>query len=181
MKAPAAAGAAMLLGAALAAHPGTASTKAAPAGSLCHAPEAVLFTCRVGAKTVSICGRQQERGQGEAGGGQAAAVYRYGRPGRVELEETDLHRAFDGWAGGGETQVYADTPTHRYVVYDRMVRTGFDREGHRLSQMTQGVLVRSGRQTVSSMRCAQPVGVEPPAFDQRRIEALLPEGEYVPH
>ena len=162
-----------LLGAALAAYPETASTQARLAGSLCRAPEAVLFTCQLGAKTVSICG-QQDRGPAEA-------VYRYGRPGRVELEATDLHRAFEGWAGGGETQVYAVTPTHRYVVYDRMVRTGFDREGHNLSQMTQGLLVQSGGQTVSSRRCAQPVGVEPPAFDQRGIEALLPEGKYVPH
>jgi hypothetical protein len=169
----AAAGAA-LLGAALAAYPQTASTQARLGGSLCHAPEAVLFTCQLGAKTVSICGQQQDRGP-------TGAVYRYGRPGRVELEATDLHRAFEGWAGGGETQVYADTPTHRYVVYDRMVRTGFDREGHNLSQLTQGLFVRSGGETVSSRRCAQPVGVEPPAFDQRRIEALLPEGEYVPH
>jgi hypothetical protein len=172
---------AAILGAALAAHSDTAFAQARPAESLCHAPEAVLFTCRVEAKTVSICGRQQEQGEGKAGADQAGAVYRYGRQGRVEVEAIDLHRAFEGWAGGGETQVYADTPTHRYVVYDRMVRTGFDREEHSLSRMTQGLLVRSGNRTVLSGRCTHPVGAEPPAFDQRRIEAPLPEGEYVPH
>lgn len=180
MKALATASAA-LFGAALIAHSGIAPTHAGPAESLCHAFEAVLFSCQVGSKTVSICGGQQERGQDKAGEGQAGAVYRYGLPGRVELEATDLHQAFEGWAGGGETQVYADTPMHRYVVYDRMVRTGFDREGHNLSQMTQGLLVQSGGRMISSRNCTQPVGAEPPAFDQRRIEALLPEGEYVPH
>lgn len=180
MKASATARAA-IFGAALAAHSGTAFAQTRPAGSLCHAPEAILFTCQVEAKTVSICGLQQKQREGEAGADQAGAVYRYGRQGRVEMEAIDLHRAFEGWAGGGETQVYADTPTHRYVVYDRMVRTGFDREGHSLLQMTQGLLVRSGKRTVLNRGCEQPVGAEPPAFDQRRIEALLPAGEYVSH
>ena len=172
---------AALLGAALTVHSGLVLAQARPAASLCHAPEAVLFTCQVEVKTVSICGRQQEQGQGKAGADQAGAVYRYGRQGRVELETTDLHRALEGWAGGGETQVYADTPTHRYIVYDRMVRTGFDREGHNLSLMTQGLLVRSGGRTVLSRQCKQPMGAEPPAFNQRRIEALVPQGKYIPH
>ena len=140
------------------------------AKSLCRTPEPVLFTCDVGSKTVSICG-------GEQGG----AAYRFGRPGRVELEVPDVHRAFEGWSGGGETQVYADTPTHRYVVYDRMVRTGFDDEGHNIPRMTQGLLVQSGGRTLSRRECAQPLGREPPAFDQRRLEMLVPEGDYVSH
>jgi hypothetical protein len=172
---------AALLGAALTTPPSMALAQAGPAGSLCQAPEAVLFTCRMETKTVSICGQQHKPGQDRAGTDQAAAVYRYGRQGRVELEITDLHRAFEGWAGGGETQVYADTPTHRYIVYDRLVRTGVDKEGHSLSQMTQGLLVRNGGRTILSRHCTYPTGAEPPAFDQRRIEALLPQGEYLPH
>lgn len=125
---------------------------------------------------VSICGPRMEQGQDKAG-----AIYRYGQHGRVELEITNLHRAFEGWAGGGETQIYADTPTHRYLVYDRMVRTGFDAKGHNLSQITQGLLVRRGGRTVWQGRCIPSEGNEPPSFDQQRIEALLPQGEYVPH
>lgn len=181
MKALVAAGAA-LLGAALSAFPGMALAQAGSAGSLCQiTAEAVLFTCRVDAKTVSICGQQNKQGQDAAGADQARGVYRYGQQGHVELEITDLHRAFESWAGGGETQVYADTPMHRYIVYDRMVRTGFDKEGHSLSQITQGLLVRSGGRTISSRHCTYPVGAEPPAFDQRQIENLLPQGKYVPH
>ena len=126
----------------------------------------------MGARTVSICGRTKEQG---------GAVYRYGRPGRLEVEATDLHRAFEGWFGGGETQAYVDTPTHRYVVFDRMVRTGFDEEGHNIPRMTQGLLVQSGGRTVVNRECAQPLGREPPAFDQRLLETLVPEGDYVPH
>ncbi len=138
--------------------------------SLCRAPEPVLFTCDVGTKMVSICGQEQ-----------GGAAYRFGRASRIELEATDLHRAHEGWSGGGETQAYADTPTHRYVVFDRMVRTGIDNEGHNIPRMTQGLLVQSGGRTLSRQDCAQPVGFLPPAFDQRLLETLVPEGEYVDH
>lgn len=164
--------AALLFAAALVAtRPGTAPAQTRPAAApLCRALEAVLFTCRVGAKMASICGREQ-----------GGAVYRYGRPGRLEVETADLHRAFEGWPGGGETQAYADTPTHRYVVFDQMVRTGIDNEGHNISRMTQGLLVRSKGRTLSRQDCAQSVGLPPPGFDQRLLETLVPEGGYIPH
>jgi len=92
-----------------------------------------------------------------------------------------VRRAHTGWSGGGETQVYADTPTHRHVIYDRMVRTGIDDEGHNLSEMTKGLVVQSGGRTVLNRECAQPLGRELPAFDQRRLEMLVPEGDYVSH
>ena len=148
----------------------SAPARAKPPTSLCRTPEPILFTCDVGTKVVSVCGQAQ-----------GGAVYRYGRPGRLELETADLHRAFEGWPGGGETQVYADTPTHRYVVYDRMVRIGFDNEGHDIPRMTQGLLVQSGGRTLSSQECAQPAGLSLPGFDQRLLETLVPEGAYVPH
>lgn len=112
---------ALLFAAALAAaRPGTAPAQTRPAqagrtapeptaASLCRAPETVLFTCRVGTRTVSICGRTKEQGGG---------VYRYGRPGRLEVEIHGLHFAQHTFWGGGETQVYADTPAHRYIVFD---------------------------------------------------------------
>jgi hypothetical protein len=62
--------------------------------SLCRAPETVLFTCAVRTKTVSVCGK-----------GQSGAVYRFGRPGHIELEATDLHFAYTGFSGGGEEQI----------------------------------------------------------------------------
>ena len=70
--------------------------------SLCRAPEPVLFTCDVRAKTVLICGQEQ-----------GGAVYRFGRLGRVEIEVPGLHLAQHTFWGGGKTQVYADTPVHR--------------------------------------------------------------------
>jgi hypothetical protein len=141
------------------------------ADSLCRPSEAVLFTCKVGTKVVSICGQEQSQEQGQSG-----AIYRFGRPGHVELEVDDLHRAHDGWSGGGETQVYADTPTHRYIVYDRMGRIGVDNEGHNIPKFTSGLLVQSRGRMVSSQECALPG-----AFDQALLRKLTSEGDYVDH
>lgn len=143
-----------------AAHPGDAPA----AEALCRAPEAVLFTCEVGAKTVSICGQ-----------GPGRAVYRFGRPGHIELEATDLHLAERAFAGGGETQVYADTPTHRYIVYDRMVRTTFEDEGRHDPQAEAGLVVQKGGRTISSQRCT------PPTTFDRITRMLVPAGDYAPH
>ena len=157
-----ASGAALL--ATLAAHPGTAAAQPKPARSLCRAPETVLFTCDVGTKVVSICGQEQ-----------SGAVYRFGRPGHVELEATDLHRAERGESGGGDDQVYADTPTHRYIIYPQFVRTGFGDDGLHYPKFTSGLLVQSGGRTVLSRECTLPVTFDP------ITRTLVPEGEYVPH
>ena len=132
--------------------------------SLCRVPQTALFTCKVGTKVVSICGQPQ-----------GGAVYRFGRQGHVELEIADLHRTQESFSGGGETQVYADTPSHRYIVYDEIVRTGFGPDGHNDPQAESGLLVQRGGKIVSSRTCS-----EPTAFSLL-IEKLLPMGEYVPH
>lgn len=159
--------------AALAAIPAPAWAK--PPTSLCRAPEPVLFTCHVGTKLVSICGQEQ-----------GGAAYRYGQPGRLELEITDLHRGHKYESGGGETQVYANTPTHRYVVYDRIVRTGFGADGLHYPREDDGLLVQSKERTVWRRQCALPRTYDPHMipegrFDQQLIEKLIPEGEYVDH
>ena len=157
---------------ALTIHPSAAPAQLRLAGSLCRAPEPVLFTCDLGTRTVSICGQDQGR-----------AIYRFGRPGHIELEITDLHRTQEGWSGGGETQVYADTPTHRYVVYNRMVRTAFGPDGLHDSKITSGLVVQRRGRTVWSRECGRSKVFDPFAgrFNQRLIKQLLPEGDYVDH
>jgi|1186.fasta_scaffold32153_1 hypothetical protein len=155
--------AAGLLAALAPAHQGTASAQPRPAEALCQGSEVVLFTCGVGTKVVSICGQ-----------GQGRTVYRFGRPDRVELEATDLYFAEQAFSGGGETQVYANTPTHRYIVYDRVVRTSFD-DGRHDPQAESGLVVQSGGQTVLSRRCASSA-----TFD-RLTRTMVPAGDYTPH
>ncbi len=154
----------VLLAAVAAALPGAASSRPKSAGPLCRVPEPVLFTCKVGTKTVSVCGQEQ-----------GGAVYRFGRPGRVELEAADLHFAEKYFSGGGDMQVYADTPTQRYIIYSQFIRTGFGEDGHFDPKETSGLVVQSGGQIVSNRECALPA-----TFDQL-TRTLVPAGDYVPH
>ena len=131
--------------------------------ALCQATETVLFTCKLGTKTVSICGQ-----------GQGKAVYRYGRPDRIELEAGNLQFVEHAFSGGGETQVYADTPTNRYIVYDRLVRTSFA-NGQHDPQAESGLVVQSGDRTLSSRRCAAPANFN------RLTQTMMPAGDYTPH
>src|SRR5689334_9746654 len=68
--------------------------------SLCRAGEQALFQCRIGARTVSLCG-------GTGAANQAYVQYRFGRPGQVELAYPEggsgtLSWASTGYSGGGE-------------------------------------------------------------------------------
>ena len=138
-------------------------------GSLCRVPETPLFTCKVDAKVVSICAQPQ------GGQAQGGAVYRFGRRGHIELEVAGLHYAEHGFSGGAETQVYADTPTHRYTVYDAVVRTGFGPDGHNDPQGVSGLVVQNGGEIVSSRACNESTSFSPLA------ETLLPAGDYLEH
>ena len=137
--------------------------------SLCRAPETALFSCRIGTRVVSICAQPRSEQA------QDRAVYRFGRPGRIELEGTGLHYAQQGFAGGGETQVYADTPTHRYIVFNEIMRTAFGADGRHDPQADSGPFVQRGAKIVSSRFCTEAVTFSLLA------EKLIPPGDYVPH
>ena len=110
----AARGAGRALGLVLAA--GFAGAGAAPA-TQCQAGETAYFSCTVGAKTASLCGR-----------GQAAALqaltYRYGPAGKVELEFTaraDNSQRFYATVsplspGASVSQVWFDRGELRYLL-----------------------------------------------------------------
>lgn len=131
--------------------------------SLCEADEAVLATCAIGQRRVSICARGK------------AAVYRYGRPGRIELVASDLHWASTGYSGGGELQVTARNDGHSYTLFDRIVRTGFRADGLNHPKADSGLVVRRGEKVLSARACTP---VEPIAAEVRE---LLPEGAWVDH
>lgn len=131
--------------------------------SLCEAGETVLASCAIGPRRASICARGSK------------AVYRYGRPGRVELTASDLHWASTGYSGGGELQVTARNAGHGYTLFDRIVRTGFGADGLNHPKADSGLVVRRGEKILSARACTP---VEPIAAE---IRELLPEGEFVEH
>ena len=77
------------------------------------------------------------------------------------MEITGLHYAEQGTSGGGDAEVYADTPTHRTVIRDTIVRTGFGPNGHFDPQEVSGLLVQSGGKIVSDRTCTEPMDLNP--------------------
>ncbi len=176
------AAAAAFLGALSAAQPSAADFSAGGprmSESLCRAPETALLSCRISTKVVSIRAQpQSEQPQGERTPGEQAqggAVYRFGRLGHIELGVTGLHYAEQGFSGGGETQIYADTPAHRTIVFEEIVRTAFGADGRHDPQADSGLFVQRGRTIVSSRPCTEAMTFSPLA------EELIPQGDYVPH
>ncbi len=109
--------------------------------TLCRADEQPLFSCPLATRLVAVCG------------GADGAVYRFGRPGHVELEATVLGLAETAFSGGGETQISFRHGGYRYIVFDRTVRTGFAADGHNDSQFSAGLVVQRGDTTVSTQLC----------------------------
>ena len=130
---------ATLLAAALLASPRTAAPR-----SLCGRDEPVTYTCPVRSRVLSVCGR----------GGQA--VYRFGRPGRVEVEAGRPTFAERGFAGGGETQVAFHAGDVSYTVHQSTVRTRFGPDGRHDPKFSDGVLVRRGALKLADIGCTGP-------------------------
>lgn len=138
------------------ARPAAADTAAsAPAGEgLCRPGEPVLFSCSVrSGKIVSICGAAGRDGS-------RFPQYRYGRAGSAaELiwpaspAAGRIAFASVPYSGGGEAQLMFDRADVRYVVYSRVIRTGFGSDGHNDPLFQDGVAVLRGRALVSRQAC----------------------------
>lgn len=106
----------MLCAAAVGACAGAPPAAATPASSHCTATERVQFSCRLGAKTVSLCAA----GSGATG----TLTYRYGPIGRVELAHTadgTAARRFGATSlplqpGAQVQQVWFDRGAWRYLL-----------------------------------------------------------------
>lgn len=133
----------------------------APLQSLCTRGETRLFSCLVGGKLVSICARPD------------GAIYRYGRPGRVEMRSGDLRFARRGYSGGGEQQIWFASGDYRYVIYDRLVRTSFGADGRHDPQASAGLLIQRAGRTVSDRQCRGGMAAG--------VDKVVPRGSFVEH
>ena len=132
--------------------------------TFCAADEAVIFSCPLGTKRVSVCGSGKQ------------ATYRYGAPGNVELTIRNLHIAERGLSGGGETQISASNNGYSYVVYDKTVRTSFNANGQNAPDSESGLLVRHNGRTLSSKRCGNDAPIS------SRANAYIPAvGQFFAH
>ena len=145
-------------------------------GGSCEADETVLFQCRLRRGRVAVCGGRSERGR-------PYARYLYAEGGRIELEYpaagerevSTMVRAQTGYSGGGEAQIHFSRDGHLYVVYSRVVRTGFGPDGHFNPAFEAGVAVKRGERWISDRRCVDPADAD---LDAPAAERFLPEGEF---
>lgn len=137
---------------------------AAPAAAtLCRPGEVPVFSCAIGTRVAAVCT------------GRGGPVYRFGRPGRVELTARNLSIATRAYSGGGETQISFRRGAFTYVVYDRTVRTAFGADGRNDPAITAGVAVRRGGRTISDRQCRGEA-----TLDTARA-ARLPAGGFIEH
>ena len=156
----------------------TAEELAGPPGGLCRTDELVIFQCAAARKRVALCA-------GRTRSGERSIQYRFGTPDLIELvfppdpEEgpTRMHWARHGYSGGGEMQVRFATGGFDYVVYSRVVRTGFGPDGHFDPRFESGVAVVRDNRLVSDITCREPPD---PWVHEQGIESFLPEGEFFP-
>lgn len=136
-------------------------------GSLCTKGEAPLFSCPIGVKVVSVCGVSA-----------TGATYRYGRPGRIELERRGgLHYANQGFSGGGEDQLWFDNASTRYILYSRTVRTSFSSSGRHDPEFSAGLVALTHGRKLFNHGCG---GRGDQGFDAKTA-AHVPTGEFVDH
>lgn len=136
-------------------------------GSLCVVTEQVIFQCRIGSRMASVCANKSTK----------AAQYRFGKPGAVELaypasSSGSITWARVGYSGGGELQLSFSNNQHKYILYSRVVRTGFG-PGTNDPSFEAGVAVARGNKLVSDRRCSDtddPFRSDP--------ESVLSEGEF---
>lgn len=128
----------------------------------CAADETPIFACKFpDGKRVAVCGTK--RGKAE---------YRFGGD-TPELVLSGGKRAYTMYSGGGEGQIAFDNGDTRYIVFSRIIRTGFDERGNRPA-LSDGVIVERAGQFLAIKKCDDPNLVP---FDHQAAETFLPEAK----
>jgi hypothetical protein len=122
--------------------------------SLCTAGEAVVFSCHIGQKTVSLCRPSSLREQ---------LAYRFGMPGHIELAysaravgapEATAQHGFEVSTkplfGGGVTTLRFHRGAYRYEVYSKTSRAD---NPDRTPVAEDGVIVSRDGKTVRRLVC----------------------------
>ncbi|MDE2405519.1 MAG: hypothetical protein KGM17_12705 [Sphingomonadales bacterium] len=139
--------------------------------TLCGAGETVIASCpigrKVGAKLVSVCLAGE------------TARYRFGRPGRVEIDAGGLRYVFRTATAGGEEQISFHVGAYRYMVYDWMYGLGWDKQGHRMHDFRSGVFIERNGRPIADLVCDDADSL----FTGKRHEVLyaLPQTGFVDH
>lgn len=140
------------------ASPAMAATSAPEAGA-CAAGETPIFACAFkDGKRVAVCGTAPGKAEYRFGGDMPELVLKGGE------------RANVAYSGGGESQLAFANGSTRYVVFSRMVRTGFGEEGNNPA-ISDGIVIERGG-TFQSIRVCDDLKVL--AVDVNAAETFLP-------
>lgn len=135
--------------------------------ALCRPNEAVIASCSIGHKSVSVCGAKN-----------GSPSYRFGTPQKIEIEAHHIRMARRAYSGGGETQILVRNNAYKYILYDRMVRSNFNSSGENDPEFLSGLLVMKSGKVVQSRLCSSNNEV----FIKSRVaEEYLQEGDFVDH
>lgn len=135
--------------------------------SLCAPDETLIASCAVGLRLVSVCAAGK------------VARYRFGRPGRVEIDADRLSYAYRSFAGGGEEQVSFVNGGFRYILYDRVLAGKWDREGHRRREFQSGIWIERGGRRVADRACNGDQALF--SGQARALLKDMPRSQYVEH
>ena len=120
----------------------------------CAADEVPIFTCTFrNGKRVAVCGAGEWSGQ-----------YRYGGD-TPEIAINGGQYASVMYAGGGEAQIAFDNGDTRYIVFSRMVRTGYDEDGNNVPAISDGIVIERGGRFLDIRLCEGPDGPLPVQYD----------------
>lgn len=116
---------------------------------LCQIGETVVFACQLNTRQLALCGQGQPL---------ARLAYRYGRPGRLELQyEAAPDRFFRSTSplyGGGETRVGFSRRGWEYQLYSRNTRAGGATPDDRVPVAEDGLLVTRPGQPATTRVCS---------------------------
>lgn len=131
----------------------------------CAAGETPIFSCKFSdGKRLAVCGTAPGK-----------AEYRFGGEGRPELVLSGGRNAYAMYSGGGESQLAFDNGDTRYIVFSRMVRTGFGEDGN-MPAISDGVVVELAGKFASIRTCDDPDVL--PVRTDAAGRFLTPEGDH---
>lgn len=145
--------------------------------SLCKADEVVIFNCLHRQKIASLCASAGlSKGSGQI-------RYRFGAASKVELEyprnDNGAREFFwfssTGYSGGYESHIRFVGGRFTYLLYDKMIRTGFpgdpgNPDGTNKPEMSGGIIVQKKGSKATRLLCRNNVSISSVAYQSLERE-----------
>lgn len=124
-------------------------TECSAEDTLCERDEGIVFSCHIGAKTLSLC---QTHGRN--------LVYRYGTPKKVELthpdrpvKKTPFFRETLPLYGGGLEYLGFVVKDYEYRIYSKLARTDGTNPEERVPFYEDGLVILRGGKQIRQFVC----------------------------